>query len=142
VQVDVTPGVASAVSGVPITFNGTIKNANPYPIVDGSVYVKILRQRGNGEKDANGPDVVDQFYAADNLTIPANGEIPISINWNIPSYAVSGEYKIATFFGMLSDRSLIWMWMMFVTLPRCTLPVCDSRRMPSRRAQQVLRGRR
>ena len=107
VQVDVTPGVASAVSGVPITFTGKIKNANPYPIVDGSVYVKIFRERGNGEKDFNGPDVVDQFYAADDLTIPANGQSPISINWNIPAYAASGEYKIATFFTVSHKFNLL-----------------------------------
>ena len=107
VQVDVTPSVASAVSGVPITFTGSIKNENPYPVVDGSVYVKIFRERGNGEKDFNGPDVVDQFYAADNLTIPANGELPITINWNIPAYAVSGQYKIATFFTVSHKFNLL-----------------------------------
>ena len=107
VQVDVTPSVGSAVSGVPITFTGSIKNANPYPIVDGSVYVKIFRQRGSGEKDANGPDVVDQFYALENISIPANGELPISINWQIPSYAVSGEYKIATFFTVSRKFNLL-----------------------------------
>ena len=107
VQVDVTPSVASAVSGVPITFSGTIKNANPYPVVDGAVYVKIFRQRGNGEQDANGPDVVDQFYAAEGLNVPANGELPISIDWQIPSYAVSGEYKIATFFTVSRKFNLL-----------------------------------
>ena len=107
VQVDVTPSVASAVSGVPITFTGTLKNANPYPVVDGAVYVKIFRQRGNGEQDANGPDVVDQFYAAEGLTVPANGELPISIDWQIPSYAVSGEYKIATFFTVSRKFNLL-----------------------------------
>ena len=107
VQVDVTPSVASAVSGVPITFTGKIKNANPYPVVDGSVYVKIFKQRGSGEKDANGPDVVDQFYAAEGLTVPADGELPININWSIPSYAVSGEYKIATFFTVSRKFNLL-----------------------------------
>ena len=107
VQVDVTPSVASAVSGVPITFTGTIKNANTYPIVDGSVYVKIFRQRGSGEKDANGPDVVDQFYAADNITMPANGQLPISIIWNIPAYAAPGQYKIATFFTVSHKFNLL-----------------------------------
>jgi hypothetical protein len=107
VQVDVTPSVASAVSGVPITFTGTIKNANPYPIVDGSVYVKIFRERGDGSKDSNGPDVVDQFYAADNLTIPANGQLPAGITWNIPAYAESGQYKIATFFTVSHKFNLL-----------------------------------
>ena len=83
------------------------RSANPYPVVDGSVYVKIFRQRGSGEKDANGPDVVDQFYAAEGLTVPAGGELPISIQWNIPSYAVSGEYKVATFFTVSRKFNLL-----------------------------------
>ena len=107
VQVDVTPSVASAVSGVPITFTGKIKNANPYPIVDGSVYVKIFRERGDGSKDSNGPDVVDQFYAMDGLTIPANGQLPASITWNIPAYAESGQYRIATFFTVSHKFNLL-----------------------------------
>ena len=107
VQVDVTPSVASAVSGVPITFTGKIKNANPYPIVDGSVYVKIFRERGDGSKDSNGPDVVDQFYAMDGLTIPANGQLPASITWNIPAYAELGQYRIATFFTVSHKFNLL-----------------------------------
>ena len=107
VQVDVAPSVASAVSGVPITFTGKIKNANPYPIVDGAVYVKIFKQRGSGEKDANGPDVVDQFYAVEGVTVPANGELPVSINWQIPSYAASGEYRVATFFTVSRKFNLL-----------------------------------
>ena len=107
VQLDVTPSVASAVSGVPITFTGKIKNANPYPIVDGSVYVKIFRERGDGSKDSNGPDVVDQFYAMDGLTIPANGQLPASITWNIPAYAELGQYRIATFFTVSHKFNLL-----------------------------------
>ncbi len=107
VQVDVTPTVASAVSGTPITFIGAIKNQNPYPVTDGAVYIKIFRQRGDGTKDSNGPDVVDQFYAADNLSIPANGSLPITFNWNVPSYAASGEYKVATFFTVSRKFNLL-----------------------------------
>ena len=65
------------------------------------------QQRRAQEKDANGPDVVDQFYAAEGLTVPANGELPISIQWNIPSYAVSGEYKVATFFTVSRKFNLL-----------------------------------
>ena len=107
VQVDVTPSVASTVSGVPITFTGTIKNANTYPIVDGAVYVKIFRQRGNGEKDANGPDVVDQFYALEGIDLPAGGSKPVNITWNVPAYAASGNYKVATFFTVSHKFNLL-----------------------------------
>ncbi|MFZ0459451.1 MAG: hypothetical protein WAM17_13605, partial [Rhodoplanes sp.] len=50
---------------------------------------------------------MDQFYAAEGLTVPAGGELPISIQWNIPSYAVSGEYKVATFFTVSRKFNLL-----------------------------------
>ena len=107
VQVDVTASVQSAVSGTPVSFVGKLKNANPYPVVGGSVYVKIFKDRGDGSKDANGPDVVDQFYALEDISIPANGEKPIEITWNVPSYAVSGSYKLATFFTAAKKFNLL-----------------------------------
>ena len=84
VQANLTAPVTSAVSGTAITFSGTIKNNNPYPIVDGSLYVKVFKSRGS-QNDGNGPDVVDQFVAMGDITIPANGSIPASYAWNVPS---------------------------------------------------------
>ena len=107
VQVDVTPSVASAVSGTPITFTGTIKNANPYPIVDGGVYIKIFKARGDGSKDSNGPDVVAQYYALEGIDLPAGGSKPVSITWNVPAYAASGSYKVATFFTVSHKFNLL-----------------------------------
>lgn len=97
VQANLTAPVTSAVSGTAITFSGTIVNNNPYPIVDGSLYVKIFKSRGS-KNDGNGPDVVDQFVAMGDITIPAKGSIPASFAWNVPSYAQSGDYQLATFF--------------------------------------------
>ncbi len=99
VQANIRANVTSAVSGTPISFSGTLANNNPYPIVDGSLYVKILRQRGDpSQKDANGPDVVDQYFVRQGITLPAHGSMPIGFTWDIPSYARSGQYKVATFF--------------------------------------------
>jgi len=97
VQTDFSPSVAGTVSGTPITFSGSIKNNNPYPVVDGALYVKVFRSR-DGLKDGNGPDLVDAFFVATNITIPAQGSAPASFTWNVPSYARAGEYRIATFF--------------------------------------------
>lgn len=97
IDVKLKSSVVSAVSGTPITFNGTIHNNNPYPIVDGSLYVKVFRMR-NVDNDANGPDVVDEFFVQNNIVMPAQGSTPIAFSWNIPAYAQSGEYVIATFF--------------------------------------------
>ena len=107
VQVDITPTVASAVSGTPITFTGILKNANSYPVVDGEIYIKIFRERGDGSKDSNGPDVVDQFYALEGVSLPAGGSKPIEITWNVPAYAASGSYRVATFFTVSHKFNLL-----------------------------------
>ncbi|MBI2610879.1 hypothetical protein HYW60_03015 [Candidatus Kaiserbacteria bacterium] len=97
VQAKLTAPVTGTVSGAPITFSGTLTNENPYPIVDGSLYVKIFKSRGP-QNDGNGPDVVDQFFAVGDVAIPAKGSAPVSFSWRVPSYAQSGEYQLATFF--------------------------------------------
>ena len=99
VQARITPSVLTTVSGTPISFSGQLTNANPYPIVNGTLYVKIFKLRKNAAaKNVNGPYVVDQFVAKDNISIPASGNIPLTFDWNVPSYAQSGEYQVAAFF--------------------------------------------
>jgi len=97
VEADLTAPVVSTVSGAPINFSGNLRNYNPYPVVDGSLYVKVFKSRGD-ENDGNGPDVVDEFMVRSGIVIPANGSVPVSFSWNVPSYATSGSYEIATFF--------------------------------------------
>jgi hypothetical protein len=88
---------SSAVSGMAMNFFGDIKNKNNYPIVVGTLYVKIFRNVG-GEKNPNGPDVVDQFIAVDNISIPANGSVPVKFSWKVPAYAQKGDYQLVTYF--------------------------------------------
>lgn len=84
-------------AGDTINFSGPIINNNGYPIVSGTLYVKIFRQRST-IKEANGPDVVDQFIAVDNIVIPALGKTSASFSWTVPSSTISGRYTIASFF--------------------------------------------
>jgi len=97
VQADLNAATVSAVSGTSLAFSGTLKNDNPYPIVDGALYVKVFRSRG-ATNDGNGPDVVDQFLVKGGITIPAKSSVPVSFAWRIPAHAQSGEYQLATFF--------------------------------------------
>lgn len=96
VQARLTAPVTGTVSGAPITFTGMLVNDNPYPIVDGALYVKVfyVDEAGNG----NGPDVVDQFFVKGDIAIPANGSVPVSFSWKVPAYAQTGNYQLATFF--------------------------------------------
>ncbi len=97
VQARIRAEVSGTVSGAPITFSGNLVNSNPYPIVDGALYVKIFKSRG-GANDGLGPDVVDQFLVEGDITIPAGGSVPVSFKWQVPAFALSGEYQLATFF--------------------------------------------
>lgn len=106
VQTNLTAQNFSVKPGDEMTFKGPITNQNDYPIVDGMLYVKIFRTRSL-TKEANGPDVVDQFVVADNITIPAKGKIPVSFSWKVPSSSISGEYKVASFFIVAKKFNLL-----------------------------------
>ena len=105
VQVDVEPSLPSTVPGTPLTFSGDITNSNPYPIVDGTVMVKVFKVDGQNEDKvhANGYPVVDQYYALQHVSLPANGKKTVSFDWNVPGYTLTGDYELHTFF-MTSQR--------------------------------------
>lgn len=99
------------VPGATLGFVGTLKNDNDYPVVDGSVYVKIFRREGDMETNAgirqNGYPLIDQFALPETFTLPAKGEKPVSFEWNVPSNAKSGEYFAAFFFQSAKRYNLL-----------------------------------
>src|ERR1035437_6037065 len=97
VQTDMSLQSSSLVPGMTAQFTGTIQNSNNYPIVDGTLYVKIFKIKGTA-KDSNGPDVVDQFIAMDNITIAANSSIKAAFPWSVPLYERGGNYQLASYF--------------------------------------------
>lgn len=100
VHVDVTPTLAQTVPGTPLTFTGTVKNENPYPIVDGQVYVKIFKHDDSSEAlvKENGYPLVAFFLAKDNLVLKANTEQSITFDWQVPEALSGGTYTAAFFF--------------------------------------------
>ena len=73
VQVDLSADLEQTVPGAPMTFSGVIKNDNDYPIVDGSVYVKIFRMIKEDEQliAKDGYPLVDQFALPNIFVLPA-----------------------------------------------------------------------
>lgn len=106
VQALIDTEVDTVVPGTNVVFKGELQNDNPYPLAEGSLYVKLFRV-SDSETDenlfGNGPDVVDQFVALDDLTLPASGSVPVEFVWKAPAAMPSGEYVLATFF-TTSDR--------------------------------------
>lgn len=104
VNVDISPTLDSIPAGVQMTFKGSIRNDNPYPIVNGAVYIKIFRKQDiKNDIKSNGHDLIDQFIALDNITLSASSSITFSFNWQSPAYARAGDYMVATYF-VSSDK--------------------------------------
>lgn len=91
-----TAELASVAIGVPFNVKGSVTNANAYPIVDATVYVKVMRQR-SVEKDVNGPDIVDFIPVLEHANIQAGQTIPFSFTWNVPKDADVGAYRMAAY---------------------------------------------
>ncbi len=109
VQVDLSPTLNQTIPGVELNFVGSIKNENPYPVVDGSVYVKIFRKSEANEDLAfqNGYPLVDQFALPDVYNLPANGSQETSFNWLVPQNAEGGEYVAAFYFQTAKRYNLL-----------------------------------
>ncbi len=108
IQANIQSSVTGTVSGAPITFTGEVVNNNDYPVVDGALYVKVFRlQDDPAEKSVDGPNVVDQFFVRDGIALPAHGSLPVAFSWDVPSYAQSGEYEVATYFTSAKKFNLL-----------------------------------
>ncbi len=110
IKADIFSSSKNAVPGMKMQFTGKITNTNKYPIVNGTLYVKIFRQRSES-KEPNGPDVVDQFIAESDITIKENGSIPIDFEWYVPLNSLKGDYTVATYF--LTDNKYNLMGLSF-----------------------------
>lgn len=109
VQVDVAPIESPAVTAIPLPFAGKIKNANPYPIVDGQVYMKVFKREQKSASDAkqNGYPLTDFVLVKDNIVLPANSEQDISFEWTVPEFFAVGEYEAGFFFTSAKRYNLL-----------------------------------
>ncbi|MEN9920960.1 MAG: hypothetical protein RL538_853, partial [Candidatus Parcubacteria bacterium] len=98
VQADLQSSVASTVPGATMTFAGEVKSENPYPLLDGTLYVKIFKRDEGTFAEGDGNLVVDQFVIKEGITLPPKGTLPVSYEWQVPVNAEGGEYYAAYFF--------------------------------------------
>ena len=81
----VTPGQS-------ISFSGKLQNTNRYPMPQGKVFVRILREDPT-VGDQNWHPIVAEYTLPEEFNIPAQGETPFSFTWTSPTTAQSGEYR-------------------------------------------------
>ncbi len=98
VQADVDSDVDTVFAGSPLSMRVKIINQNDYPVVDGAVYIKVFRLQGDTDNWTNGPNVVDQFYAIEGVSLDARKTMDFNLVWDVPFHAKSGRYQASTFF--------------------------------------------
>ena len=90
VNLEMTADVATPEGTV--TFAGEVTNNNTYPILNGTVLVKIFRQSGETNTTSDNDALIDQFSVVDKLKIPVNGSVPVEYSWTVPQNTAAGEY--------------------------------------------------
>ncbi len=90
-----------------LTFSGEIVNKNAYPLLRGTLFVKIFQKDKSSFSKGDGNPVVDQFVIKEGITLPANGTIPLTYEWNVPENAEGGEYYTAYFFTTENSYNLM-----------------------------------
>ncbi|MEK7602485.1 MAG: hypothetical protein AAB472_03305 [Patescibacteria group bacterium] len=100
--VDLTSGLSQVAQNATIAFTGTVTNQNKHPVVDATVWVKILHKRSLS-KNISGPDVVDSFPVLEHVTLKAGEVMPVDFSWKVPPDTEPGTYEAATFVSA-SDR--------------------------------------
>lgn len=99
VNLEILPSINTAVPGT--TFEGKIlaKNKNQYPVVDGSIFLKIYKKQKEEEKKLiNGDFLIDQFFVAENVSMDQDQEKSFDFKWDVPSALEPGEYYFTAYF--------------------------------------------
>lgn len=89
----------TALPGIPVTFDVSLTNENPYPLIDGALYVKIFRERADeADTIVNGSHIIDSFYALEGIVLDAAQTKNQSFTWTPPAGIPGGKYYAAGYF--------------------------------------------
>lgn len=104
VQFNVGPDKGAYIPQESVVFKGTLENQNNYPIVDGSVFVRISQKNPNSEKEGN--FIIDEFFALENIFLEANAKKDVTFSWKMPDHIIGGDYRADYFFSVGKQFSL------------------------------------
>lgn len=81
-----------------IKLKGLIENNNDYPIVNGSVFMRLSHLGSSANPDKNSDTIIDEFFAPDNINILGGGAYPFKFDYQLPPSVPAGKYQLATYF--------------------------------------------
>ena len=91
--------------GDKVELTGTITNENDFPIVNGNLWIQILRDNPAGQ-DTNGYNLVDQFLAKDNISLVPKEKQAIKIEYHVPKSLSQDKYFAASFFTIADSYNM------------------------------------
>jgi len=104
VQAKLFTEIKDAISGSDLAINIEITNDNPYPVVDGAIFLKVYRELDDlSKRTIDGDDLIDQFWAVRDISLKAGEQKEYAIKWEIPAYIRDGNYHIDSYV-VASDR--------------------------------------
>jgi hypothetical protein len=98
VKIESPGGTRNTRTGSNFSIPLIITNTNDYPIINGAVYIKVLKADDSISGFKKGPEVVEQKYLVKNLDLAAKQSKQVNFVWNVPLYLTSGKYTLASYF--------------------------------------------
>ncbi len=104
VKVSVGPNESTYVPGDSIRLVGEILNTNEYPVVDGTLFVRVSKENPNYLVE--GHEVIDEFKALENISIAEKDSVPVDVVWQVPPGLGAGNYQFSYFFSVGNKYNL------------------------------------
>jgi hypothetical protein len=88
-----------------VQFTGKITNTNDYPVVNGNLWIQILRSNKQGENE-NGYNLTGQFLAESDITLAPKESKNITFQYKIPKSFSQDTYYAASFFTIANSYNM------------------------------------
>lgn len=95
VVIDLQPAKKIYKAGEKAVFNGSVLNKNTYPVVDGTL---VLRLSKINSEVSLGNDILEQWTAQKNINLNAAENKSLSAEYQLPSGLATGSYVLTSYF--------------------------------------------
>lgn len=102
-HIDLTQNYSTYNAGDPIVLTGSLKNTNAYPLIGVDIKARLVKDIPEANVLRSEIIILEDINIAQNLTIEAGEEYPISYSHLLPLNAPSGDYQMY-FYAVEQDR--------------------------------------
>lgn len=103
VAIDVRTDKENYDEGETITLSGTITNKNAYPLVGGVLRVRMVKSSAD---NVQGPDIIDEFVAVENIALRDREVQNVSFTYALPPRMQEGRHQAFFYFDIAHKFNL------------------------------------